>query len=164
MRKIISVITVSILIFGCKNTEPIERLNEPAIYTVTEVDAEMNEAIKEAKKNLPKFYKDLESENPKYNSFGIKMTFPHENGDEHIWINSLFKKNNDYFGIVDNLPEFTRDVKRGDTVQIITNRVSDWMYLENSELKGGYTIRLLRNRMTNDEKIEFDKTSGMVIK
>lgn len=38
------------------------------------------------------------------------------------------------------------------------------MYIKNSELHGGFTIRLLRERMTEEERYFFDSESGMRIK
>ena len=164
MKKILITLILSLSLINCKKDNSVQRENEPTIYKVEAVDAEMNTEIEKAKQTLPQFYKALESKNPNYDGFGIKMTFAYDKGNEHIWVNSLFKKKNEYFGIIDNLPEFTSEVRQGDTVKIESDRISDWMYLENSELKGGYTIKLLRLRMTDKEREEFDKVSGMIIK
>ena len=164
MKRILITLILSLSLINCKKNNSVQRENEPAIYKVEEVDAEMNTEIEKAKQTLPQFYKALESKNRNYDGFGIKMTFPYDKGNEHIWVNSLFKKKNEYFGIIDNLPEFTSEVKQGDTVKIESDRISDWMYLKNSELEGGYTIKLLRLRMTIKERANFDKVSGMIIK
>ncbi|OXB16261.1 YegJ family protein [Flavobacterium reichenbachii] len=164
MKKITLILFVLFALTSCKNSDKIERKDQPDIYNVQKEDHEMNKAIAEAKKTLPEFYKALENNNPDYNAFAIKVRFDAGNDAEHMWINGLFKKNEDYFGIVDNLPEITQEVKQGDTIKINAAKVSDWMYLDKDELKGGYTIKLLRNRMSEDERIEFDKTSGMLIK
>jgi len=37
------------------------------------------------------------------------------------------------------------------------------MYLENGKLFGGYTIRVLRNNMSEEERKQFDSESGMQI-
>lgn len=158
------ILIILFTIISCKKSDKIERENQPTIYNVENQDAEMNKVIIKAKETLPEFYKALESRNPNHEAFAVKMHFKINNDGEHIWINGLFKQNGEYFGVVDNLPEFTKEVKQGDTIKIDSSRVSDWMYLDNGELKGGYTIRLLRNRMSEEERTEFDKTSGMVIK
>jgi uncharacterized protein YegJ (DUF2314 family) len=149
---------------SCKKSDKIERENQPTIYNVENQDAEMNNVIIEAKQTLPEFYKALENKNANQDAFAIKMHFTVNNDREHIWVNGLFKRDGEYFGVVDNLPELTKEVKQGDTIKIDSSRVSDWMYLDNGELKGGYTIKLLRKRMSEEERAEFDKTSGMVIR
>ena len=158
------ILIILFTIISCKKSDKIEREDQPTIYNVENQDTEMNNVIIKAKQTLPEFYRALESSNPNQDAFAVKMHFKINNDGEHIWINGLFKRNGEYFGVVDNLPEFTKEVKQGDTIKIDASKVSDWMYLDNGELKGGYTIRLLRTRMSEEERIEFDNTSGMVIK
>lgn len=158
------ILIILFTIISCKKSDKIERENQPTIYNVENQDAEMNKVIIKAKQTLPEFYKALESRSADQDSFAIKIHFKVNNDGEHIWINGLFKRNGEYFGVVDNLPDLTKEVKQGDTIKIDTSKVSDWMYLDNGELKGGYTIRLLRTRMSEEERIEFDNTSGMVIR
>ena len=164
MRTTTFILIILFVIISCKKSDKVEREDQPTIYNVENQDAEMNNIIIKAKQTLPEFYKVLESGNPNHEAFAVKVRFKINNDGEHIWINSLFKRNGEYFGVVDNLPEFAKEVKQGDTIKIDTDKVSDWMYLDNGELKGGYTIRLLRTRMSEEERIEFDNTSGMVIK
>ncbi|MEO8239118.1 MAG: DUF2314 domain-containing protein [Flavobacterium sp.] len=164
MKKITFILIILFTIISCKKSDKTERENQPTIYNVESQDAEMNNIIIEAKQTLPEFYKALESKNTNQDSFAIKIHFKVNNDGEHIWVNGLFKRDGEYFGVVDNLPELTKEVKQGDTIKIDSSNVSDWMYLDNGELKGGYTIRLLRNRMSEEERAEFDKTSGMVIR
>ncbi|RAR70626.1 DUF2314 domain-containing protein [Flavobacterium aciduliphilum] len=141
-----------------------ERKNEPTIYETESSDNGMNKAREEAIKTLNQFHKAFESNNSKLNSFSIKQTFSNERYNEHIWLNGIFKKNGEYYGVVDNLPEYVKEVHLGDTVKIVNQKISDWMYLENSQLNGGFTIRELRNRMTEEERKKFDAESGMIIK
>ena len=37
------------------------------------------------------------------------------------------------------------------------------MYIDNQKLRGGYTLRVLRNRMTETERKQFDADSGLII-
>ena len=72
--------------------------------------------------------------------------------------------NGDYKGLVNNNPEKTIAVKYGDTVIVRRNEISDWMYLDNNVLVGGYTIRVIRNKMSKEERIRMDKEAGFIIK
>ena len=72
-------------------------------------------------------------------------------------------KDDKFYGVVANLPESTTEVSLGDTIQIANENISDWMYVENQKLHGGYTIRLLRSRMTESERKQFDEESGWII-
>jgi uncharacterized protein YegJ (DUF2314 family) len=164
MKKLLSIIIILFAIYSCKNSSKVERENEPTIYNVEHEDAEMNDAIKKANRTLNEFNIALKSNDSNNTFFGLKMRFKAEDRNEHIWIGNIKQNGNKYYGVVDNLPEYTTEVKQGDTIEIDKEKISDWMYLKNSELRGGYTIRLLRNRMTEAERKQFDAESGMIIK
>lgn len=70
------------------------------------------------------------------------------------------QRKNKYSGIINNIPAFTKLVKQDDIVEIELSEISDWMYFEGNVLKGGSTIRLLRDRMSEKDRINFDKESG----
>ena len=152
-----------IVMLSCNNnqTTKIERDGQPEIYGVTDTDAEMNEAMKTANQTLEKFNEALISGNPSFESFALKTRFNTPNGGEHIWVSNILLKGSQYFGIIDNLPESTTDVKLGDTIQIKNDNISDWMYIDNRKLRGAYTVRVLRNRMTETERKQFDVDNGL---
>jgi uncharacterized protein YegJ (DUF2314 family) len=67
---------------------------------------------------------------------------------------------NKYAGTVNSPPVYTKEVKHDEVVEIEKNEISDWIYFDNGILQGGYTIRILRDRMTKEERKEFDEKSG----
>ena len=119
--------------------------------------------IKTAKQTLSKFNEALQSKNPNFGYFALKIPFKTPKGKEHIWVSHITIKESKYFGVVDNLPEATSEVKIGDTIQIVNERISDWLYIEKGKLRGGYTLRLLRKRMTETERKQFDNENGLII-
>ena len=114
-------------------------------------------------KTLDKFNEALKSGKPDFEYFALKTRFNTPNGGEHIWVSNIILKEGKYFGVIDNLPESTTDVKLGDTIQIKNDNITDWMYIDNQKLRGGYTLRVLRNRMTETERKQFDSDSGLII-
>lgn len=150
---------------GCNSKQTIrtEREGEPTIYSVQEEDAEMNAAIQMASTTLQQFKNALQSRNTEYYDFNLKSRFESPDGGEHIWISDITLKDDKFYGVVANLPESTTEVSLGDTIQIANENISDWMYVENQKLHGGYTIRLLRSRMTESERKQFDEESGWII-
>lgn len=140
-----------------KHTTKIERKGEPTVYGVQDSDVEMNEAIEKANQTLDNFECALKSNNKDFKYFALKVRFITPQGGEHIWLSSISLKNKKYIGVVDNLPESTTEVKIGDTIQIKTDDISDWIYVDGNKLRGGYTLRVLRNRMTDTERKQFDK-------
>lgn len=165
MKQHLLTFIILIGLVSCNNNQmtKIERVGEPEIYSVTNIDAEMNEAIKTANQTLNNFKEALKSDNPNFESFALKTRFNTSNGGEHIWVSNITLRDNKYFGVVENLPELTNEVKLGDTIQIKDDNISDWIYIDNQKLRGGYTVRLLRNRMTEQERKQFDEENGFII-
>lgn len=165
MKSLLNVSFLLTIIISCnsRQSDKLQREGEPEVYYMEETDAEMNEAIKKANESIDQFKNALLNMDPKYNYFALKARFNTEEGGEHIWLGNVWLKNDMFYGVVDNLPVATSDVQLGDTVQVLSERISDWMMIENQRLIGGYTIRLLRKRMTEDERKQFDSENGLII-
>lgn len=150
---------------GCngKHSGKIEREGEPTIYQVPQDDAEMEDSIQIAKQTINLFDSAFKSANPEYKNFALKCRFETPTGNEHIWLTQIAIDTSGYFGVISNVPNSIQSIKVGDRVHIDTNKITDWMYLENLHLRGGYTIRLLRNRLSEKEKQQFDTESGFVV-
>ncbi len=50
----------------------------------------------------------------------------------------------------------------GDTITVDKNRISDWMYFDKGIVKGGFTIKVLRDQMTEEEQKLYDFESGLI--
>lgn len=166
MKKII-VISILFFALACENhkTDKTVKEGEPDIYSVEKDDKEMNEAISKAKATLSEFKEAFMSNEFDSSSFSLKMKFFNGDGAEHIWMEGIEIENGDYYGLVGNEPNTIERIKLGDRLKIPTDSISDWMYIDNkSVLKGGYTIRLLRDRMTKEEQRDFERNLPFIIK
>ena len=133
-------------------------------YSVTAEDPSMNSAIDKAKQTISEFDQALKSNNPSYTDFAVKKRYKtSDGGGEHMWIAGIKVVNGNYKGFVNNDAEKTTEVKYGDTVIVRKDEITDWMYLDNNVLKGGYTIREVRNQMSKGERIKMDKELGFKI-
>ena len=145
-----------------KKDEVIKRENEPDIHLLEGEDNEMNSAIENAQKSLYKFKKAITSENPNYYNFALKERFnTSDGGGEHIWISEIQYDNEKYYGIVDGKPISTKEVKFGDTIEVKYQDITDWMYFDKNIVKGAFTTKVLRTRMSQQERDQMDQESGM---
>lgn len=142
------------------SSDKVERQGEPTIYIVQDSNQEMNDAIDSARKSIDKFKIALLSGNSDFSDFNLKVHFNYPGGDEHIWLVNVTYKNNEYYGIVNNVPEFTKEVKLGDIIKINEDNISDWMYFDKRKLRGGYTIKALRSKMSQSERQKLDSMIG----
>lgn len=153
-----------IFISACKSNTQKQTLrlgkDSTGIITVQSDDEEMNTAITFAKISLSKFDSALSSKNSNYHSFSLKVKFTYgDNNAEHIWFGDIVRYGEGYIGVVNNEPEYIPALKLYDTIKIHKGSISDWMYLDKKVLKGGFTIKLLRKRMTPDERVKFDSSA-----
>jgi uncharacterized protein YegJ (DUF2314 family) len=109
------------------------------------------------------FLKEYNNPNSPCSDFSVKLMLPYDGGNEHMWLNGLFYKNEKLFGVLDSDPVQANPVKAGDTIEVKQRQVSDWLYLRNDTLVGGYTIRVLYDKMNEKEKKEFRQEIGFVI-
>ena len=145
-----------------KKDEVVKRENEPDVHLLKGEDIEMNKAIENAQKTLYKFKEAIKSQNPNFYNFALKERFNTDKGGEHIWISDVQYFDNKFYGIVDDKPISTTEVKLGDTIEINYENISDWMYFDKNIVKGAYTTKVLRKRMTQNEREDMDKKSGMI--
>ena len=163
-----AIFCLAIALFGCgrDNVKPgttVERTGlAPAIY-VKDSDPKMIAAIELARNTLDDFLTTLQNSKPGQLDFRVKARMKEDARAEHMWITNVRLFGDQIGGILDNEPLKLRLVKRGDEVRVQKNDVSDWMYVENGKLVGGYTIRVLREKMSAEERQAFDRKLGMTI-
>lgn len=164
-------LSFSVLITGCglgkkedRSTyeERTNRNGGDDVITVSDEDQEMSSAIEKAQSTLEDFEKALKSKNPKFEYFSLKVVF---NG-EHMWISSNWMENGKYYGILDSDPLYEENMKMqlGDTIKINTADITDWQYIVGDTIIGSYTTRVLRNKMSKQERDDFDAQTNLMYK
>jgi uncharacterized protein YegJ (DUF2314 family) len=170
--KLIKLLLFSPLFLSCNNNQSTKNTNSEKLgidtvadtYSVTTENTSMNFAIDNAKKTINEFNQALKSSNPSYSDFAIKKRYnTPSGGGEHVWITGIYLIDGNYKGFINNDAEETVEVKYGDSVIVRKNEITDWMYLDNNILRGGYTIREVRNQMNKEERIKMDKDLGFKI-
>ncbi|RZJ62485.1 MAG: DUF2314 domain-containing protein [Hymenobacter sp.] len=116
----------------------------------------MDAAIQASKTTLPEFLRVFEQHDTTTSDFALKVHYDDGREPEHIWLANLAHQQGKLYGVISNLPEFTKAVKEGETVEIDTSKVSDWKYVQHHQLVGGRTIKVLRNHLSPTERKELD--------
>jgi uncharacterized protein YegJ (DUF2314 family) len=147
---------------GSAETETVSRrTNEPDEVLAT--DAEMNQAMEEARRTVQTFVVALQSPRPGQNEFTVKKRFQSEQGVEYIWLHHISYNGSVFKGEVSDQPVYDQKVNVGDIVTVPAKEISDWMFADHGKMKGGYTLRVLYNRYSPQEKKEFQEQSKMVV-
>lgn len=149
---------VAAAVAGCGMDQPVDRVTD-----VADDDPQMNAAIETARKSVDTFIAVLKSPKPGQIEFSVKMEFIDGEDSEHMWLTPVSFDGKNFQGTVSNDPRDVRTVKLGQKVSVAPDQISDWMYIDNGKLVGGFTSRVLRDKLTPDERAEFDKSLPFVI-
>ncbi len=121
----------------------------------------MNKAVETARQTVGTFISALKSPQAGQTDFAVKKPFPTGNGNEHIWLSELSFDGKNFRGRVNNDPVDAKNVKMGDMVTVGKTEISDWNFTDKGKLIGGYSVRVLYNRMPEAEKRDFLQQTGI---
>ncbi|NLS90618.1 MAG: DUF2314 domain-containing protein [Planctomycetaceae bacterium] len=157
-----------LIAFGCGSNEhgagtTVERQGQPPVTYVEDDDPRMVAAIDQARSTVDQFIAVLDGPKPTQSAFSVKL--PVKSGDEveHIWVLPVRYERSRFFGTINNEPVSVTTVKIGDEISVAKDQISDWMYVEDRKLIGGYTLRALRDSMSEEERREFDQSLPFTI-
>jgi uncharacterized protein YegJ (DUF2314 family) len=136
---------------------------EPEYFQVPKDHAAMHRAVIAARKTVGKFITALKHPAPGQQDFEVKKPFVQGNQVEHIWLSDVRFVGNRFQGRVDNQPRKIQGVKLGQLVSVNPNEISDWLYVDNGKLVGGYTVRVHYNELSSEQKQEFDREADFKI-
>jgi uncharacterized protein YegJ (DUF2314 family) len=165
MRKVFVLLIVLTVLVACRTSQQFTPTASERIDFVESEDQEINDAIQQAQDTLPIFIAAFKNPSPTQTYFAIKVRFPIESdtGAEHMWLTELSLTDDGFEGILVSEPEFIKSVRLGDHLAIKTNDITDWMIIDNGKLLGGFTIYVFRSRMTDSEREQADKNSGLIL-
>lgn len=149
---------VALALAGCGKKHPADK-----VTYVADDDPRMNAAMDKARSTVRTFTAALQSPKAGQSAFSIKMEFTDGGNTEHMWLTPVTYDGTKFTGTVNNEPEKVKSVKMGQEVTVASDKISDWMYIENRKLVGGETLRVLRDALTPAERADFDKSVPFVV-
>jgi uncharacterized protein YegJ (DUF2314 family) len=135
----------------------VKRDGEPAVHMVSGEDPEMNSAIEQARSSVTTFITSLQNPGQKQTYFSVKAKIVDGQHSEHIWLYDVGYDGNQFQGKIGNQPLNVKNVSLGDELTLDPSEISDWMIIEDNRLVGGYTLRVLRNRLSEEDRTKFDQ-------
>ncbi|MBL9188378.1 MAG: DUF2314 domain-containing protein [Opitutaceae bacterium] len=141
----------------------VRREGEPDYLHIKEDNEAMERAVETARKTTDKVIAALRSPKANQSRFAVKKPFVEGDQVEHIWLTDVSFDGRLFHGKVDNAPVAIKGVGLGQEVSVAPNEISDWMYIENARLVGGYTIVAMCHHMSPAEKQQFEKNAGCKI-
>ncbi len=143
---------VALLVSGCNRNREIDHA-----VRVADGNPLMNEAMDNARRSVDRFIAAMQSPQHGQSEFRVKCAFIDGEEVEHIWLDQVTLKENVFCGFVFNDPEYVRNVSAGQFVAVPTKEISDWMYIQDGRLVGGFTLRVLRDALHPKERAAYDQ-------
>ncbi len=156
------------LVLGCAATGgPLQtaapKPSEPDVVLLADDDYEMRIAEAKAQRSIGRFIEALSSPAPTQTYFAVKTLLRDGERAEHVWVSRLSYDGERFQGAVANVPFALTTVAHGDVITVSPGEITDWMVIDNRTLVGGYTIRLARDRMSPEQRADFDRRVGFAI-
>jgi uncharacterized protein YegJ (DUF2314 family) len=120
-------------------------------------------AIVEARRTVGEFLRAYRARGGQQRDFRIKMLVAERGLVEQFWVSVESATDGSFTGTIGNHPGDITGVKYGERVTVPAGEVSDWMYVENGVLRGGYSVRLMRDRLQPEERPAFEREMGFRI-
>jgi uncharacterized protein YegJ (DUF2314 family) len=126
---------------------------------------DLQQARQQAQDNLDQFIQAVTNPKEGQNGFAVKKKFTNQDSAdaddaavidaEYMWVAVTEYKGEGetplFRGTLDNQPEILKEIlSKGDEVEVTLNEVEDWVYIENGQRKGGWSIDVLAKK-TSDE-------------
>jgi len=164
--KLLSLITtISALLFSAGYAQDkatpgagkvIKRPGQPNCLHVTDDHKKMAKATQKARKTMTKFIAALRSPKSNQSRFAVKKPFIEGKKVEHLWVKELSFDGKVFRGRIDNTPVGLKRVHLGDKVTVSPEEISDWMFVQNDRLIGGYTIQAMCSHLSPAQKKQFE--------
>jgi len=145
-------------IWGQANRQPggvLQREGLPPVVSYDARDARMNRAVQEARDTLAGFLRVLADPAPQFSDFAVKCKFPTGEYDEHLWIEPVAWRDGQLVGQVGNNPVHATWLHYGDEITVDRDTITDWKYLDNGLLIGGYTMRAMSDDVSPEDARQY---------
>lgn len=152
-----------LLVAGCGSSPPadvVTRSAEPDVVRVQGEDVRLEEARRAACAALPEFVSALQSADKTQKRFSLKAEFTEGKVHEFLWLRDIKPEGSDFIGTLSNQPIQLKKLELGQRLRVKTPAVTDWMYIKNGVLVGGYTIRILAETLTPEARANLEKEGG----
>jgi uncharacterized protein YegJ (DUF2314 family) len=125
------------------------------IISFSDQDKRMAFAIDEARESLGVFFDAFCAPKNNQTAFLLKVRFESPEKVEHIWLADVDASVMPLQGTVANEPDFP-GLKFMQRVEFHPSQITDWMFIEDGYLVGGFTTQVIRSGMTPEERETYD--------
>lgn len=137
--------------------------SDPSIIPVHESDAEMDTAMARARSSVSGFVDRLPRLRAANLPASIKLPLTENGHTEHVWMGDPVFEDGLFRGYLASAPANLPSWSHGDRIVVPADEISDWMAIEDGTLYGGFTMYVLRDRMSADQRRGMEERMGLVL-
>jgi len=155
--KYLIVCAVIIIFFSCeKSSKNVSGTRYPsAIIETEQTDREIAKIAENARRSLSIFLRALARPETGAGNFCVKYPIIAFDGRaEYVWLNNIHSRDGVYYGVIANTTRLTDSVNKGDTTTIDTDKITDWMYVQNGKIMGGRSIKYLLEKIPEKQRTD----------
>jgi uncharacterized protein YegJ (DUF2314 family) len=144
-----------ILLFSCdKNTRD---FSPSAVIEVEQSDKELERIADNAQRALPTFFRNLTRPEAGADNFYVKYPLTDDDGNiEQVWLGNVHLNGGIYFGRLANTTK-RLESRKGGSIIIDTDKITDWMYIQDGKIIGGRSIKYLLEKIPETQRSEGQK-------
>ena len=128
-----------------------------AVAVPTE-DAAIEAATQHARSTIDEFKEALAHPNPERSDFSVKVELHEDEGVHYLWLQQVTCTGSSFAGTLGPDASGMKRHKPGETITINAGDIRDWMYVENKELVGGFTLRAIRDKLRGEQREAFESS------
>lgn len=166
MKKALWVITSLLLIMvACSDKRKFDpKKDEPLFAVIDSNDELFRMTVEKAQSEINWFQNELNSKSETAMA-SVKIRIPdNQNNDAFIWLINPSFESDTCVAEVFEIPAESFDFKVGDKLRFHKKDVQDWYILDQEgKMKGGYSLRYMRQKLSRKDQIEFDKYIGVKV-
>jgi uncharacterized protein YegJ (DUF2314 family) len=145
----------------CLRQPVVDTINRPpgeSTVIAAQADTGILRIADEAQSGLSVFFRQLARAQAGESNFSVKYPFAADEGGgvgtEHIWLTGIHFKDGRYYGKLAGTPVHLSGLRRGDTVTFIADDITDWMYVKDGKIVGGFSIKYLLEKIPENRRSE----------
>jgi len=152
------IIVCVILLSSCNMSNRNASLSPSPTIEIEQSDKEIERIADNARRALPIFFRNLSRPENGANNFYVKYPLSADDGSvepkvrEQVWLGNIRLKNNSYYGTLANTAS-SPDGKNKEVI-IDTDKITDWMYIQDGKIMGGQSIKYLLEKTPEDQRSE----------
>jgi uncharacterized protein YegJ (DUF2314 family) len=148
------------------DTGPDQTVHKPkgkGDYAVSNDDDAMKQATESARKTVKQFIAAVKNPRPGQTDFEVLKPCVEGVDVEHIWLSDVKVVGNRFQGTVDSTPRKAKRLHPGQVCSVNPDEITDWLFIENGKLVGGFTVRAHYRQLSPADKAEFKQHADFKI-